>query len=82
MVSEVGRKSTVAKISKQVESILASNASEMIQKLQLQGESIKTICAATGMSRATVSLVGNGHRTLGESYYRQLIHMAIDRNIF
>lgn len=72
----------MSKMSKQTEAVLNTSSHEIVQQLQTLGESITTICKATGMSRSQVSLVSNGKRSLTERYYRELVKMAIDRGIF
>lgn len=68
-------------MNKQTKAILETSSQELIKKLQAIGESITTICEATGMSRSQVSLVGNGHRELGEHYFRELVKMAITKKV-
>jgi DNA-binding transcriptional regulator GbsR (MarR family) len=70
------------KMAKQVEKILGTSSTNIIQALLAAGESLSTIREATGMSSSQVSLVGNGKRTLGEHYYRELVKLAIARGIF
>jgi hypothetical protein len=67
---------------KQVQAIFSTSSETIIQKLIKSGESLATIREATGMSSSQVSLVGNGKRTLGEHYYRELVKLAIARGIF
>jgi hypothetical protein len=72
----------MAKSSKQVDQIFSTSSMAIIQALLAAGETLGTICRQTGMSSSQVSLVGNGKRTLGEHYYRELVKLAIARGIF